>query len=78
VLDSKATSTTLTHVLIYVAGINGMVGSALALEAKLQGYETIGKSSKELNFKSKPLPVVTLVAFASGIRFVEGLLEPTT
>ena len=49
-LDSKATSTTLTHVLIYVAGINGMVGSALALEAKLQGYETIGKSSKELNF----------------------------
>jgi GDP-L-fucose synthase len=27
-----------------------MVGSALALEAKLQGYETIGKSSKELNF----------------------------
>ena len=27
-----------------------MVGSALALEAKLQGQETIGKSSKELNF----------------------------
>ena len=27
-----------------------MVGSALALEAKLQGHETIGKSSKELNF----------------------------
>lgn len=49
-LDSKATSTTLTHVLIYVAGINGMVGSALAHEAKLQGHETIGKSSKELNF----------------------------
>jgi GDP-L-fucose synthase len=27
-----------------------MVGSALAHEAKLQGHETIGKSSKELNF----------------------------
>ena len=27
-----------------------MVGSALALEAKLQGHGTIGKSSKELNF----------------------------
>lgn len=27
-----------------------MVGSALALEAKLQGHETIGKPSKELNF----------------------------
>ena len=36
--------------LIYVAGINGMVGSALALEAKLQGHETFGKPSKELNF----------------------------
>jgi GDP-L-fucose synthase len=35
---------------IYVAGINGMVGSAIASEAKLQGHETIGKASKELNF----------------------------
>lgn len=38
---------------IYVAGINGMVGSAFALEAKLQGYETIGKASKELNFMDR-------------------------
>jgi len=35
---------------IYVAGINGMVGSAIASEAKLQGHETTGKASKELNF----------------------------
>jgi GDP-L-fucose synthase len=38
---------------IYIAGINGMVGSALALEAKLQGHETIGKTSKELDFLNR-------------------------
>jgi GDP-L-fucose synthase len=34
---------------IYVAGIKGMVGSAIALEAKAQGHEVIGKKSKELD-----------------------------
>lgn len=34
---------------IYVAGINGMVGSAIAIEAKAQRHEVIGKSSKELD-----------------------------
>ena len=34
---------------IYVAGINGMVGSSIALEAREQGHEVIGKSSRELD-----------------------------
>ena len=38
---------------IYVAGINGMVGSAFALEAKTQGHEVFGKSSSELNFTDR-------------------------
>ena len=38
---------------IYVAGINGMVGSAIALEAKAQGHEPIGKTSKELNLTDR-------------------------
>ena len=39
---------------IYVAGINGMVGSAIALEAKAQGHDVIGKSSKELDLTNRP------------------------
>lgn len=38
---------------IYVAGINGMVGSAIALEAKAQGHEAIGKTSKELDLTDR-------------------------
>jgi len=38
---------------IYVAGISGMVGSAIALEAKAQGHEVIGKKSKELNLTDR-------------------------
>ena len=38
---------------LYIAGINGMVGSALALEAKAQGFEVIGKSSKELDLTDR-------------------------
>jgi len=34
---------------IYVAGIHGMVGSAIALEAQIQGHEAMGKTSKELD-----------------------------
>ena len=34
---------------IYIAGITGMVGSSIALEAKLQGNEVLGKSSSELD-----------------------------
>ena len=39
---------------LYVAGINGMVGSAIAAEAKKQGYEVIGKSSLELDLTNRP------------------------
>lgn len=39
--------------LIYVAGINGMVGSAIALEARAQGHDVIGKSSKELDLTDR-------------------------
>lgn len=38
---------------LYVAGINGMVGSSIALEAMSQGIEVIGKSSLELNFTDR-------------------------
>ena len=38
---------------IYVAGIKGMVGSAIAVEATLQGHEVVGKSSKDLNLKNR-------------------------
>jgi GDP-L-fucose synthase len=37
----------------YIAGINGMVGSAIAEEAKKQGNEVLGKSSKELDLTNR-------------------------
>lgn len=52
-LDSRETSATLSFVRIYVAGIKGIVGSAIAAEAKWQGHEVIGKSSKDLDFKDR-------------------------
>jgi GDP-L-fucose synthase len=38
---------------IYIAGINGMVGSAIKEEAILQGHEVLGKSSSELDFTNR-------------------------
>ena len=38
---------------IYIAGINGMVGSAISEEATKQGHEVIGKSSKELDLTNR-------------------------
>jgi GDP-L-fucose synthase len=38
---------------LYIAGINGMVGSAVAEEAKKQGHEILGKSSKELDLTNR-------------------------
>jgi GDP-L-fucose synthase len=38
---------------IYIAGINGMVGSAIAEEALAQGHEVLGKSSKELDLTNR-------------------------
>ena len=38
---------------IYIAGINGMVGSAIAEEAKKQGHEVVGKSSKKLDLTNR-------------------------
>lgn len=40
---------------IYIAGINGMVGSAIARQAKADGHEIVGKSSRELNFTNRNL-----------------------
>ena len=37
----------------YIAGINGMVGSAIAEEAKKQSHEVLGKSSKELDLTDR-------------------------
>ena len=38
---------------LYIAGINGMVGSSVALQAKIQGYEVLGKPSKDVNFTNR-------------------------
>ena len=38
---------------MYIAGINGMVGSAIAIEAKSQGYDVIGKSSTDLDLTDR-------------------------
>lgn len=38
---------------VYIAGINGMVGSAIALEARAQGHMTLGKPSSELDFRDR-------------------------
>ena len=38
---------------LYVAGIKGMVGSAIALEAQEQGHEVIGRPSKELDLTER-------------------------
>ena len=40
---------------IYIAGINGMVGSAIAEKAKKQGHEILGKSSKDLDLTQREL-----------------------
>ena len=38
---------------LYIAGINGMVGSAIAEEAKKLGHEVLGKGSKELDLTNR-------------------------
>jgi GDP-L-fucose synthase len=38
---------------LYIAGINGMVGSAIAEEANKQGHEVLGKGSKELDLTNR-------------------------
>ena len=38
---------------IYVAGINGMVGSAIALEARRQGHKVFGRPSTEIDFTNR-------------------------
>lgn len=38
---------------LYIAGINGMVGSAIAVEAKKQKIQVLGKPSNELDFTDR-------------------------
>lgn len=38
---------------IYVAGINGMIGSAFSLEAKVHGHQVLGKRSSEIDFTNR-------------------------
>ncbi len=38
---------------IYVAGINGMVGSAFSLKAKAHGHQVLGKRSSEIDFTNR-------------------------
>ena len=47
---------------IYIAGINGMVGSAIAEEAKKQGHEVLGKSSKDLDLTQRELVFADLIS----------------
>ena len=46
---------------IYIAGINGMVGSAIAEEALAQGHEVLGKSSKDLDLTQRELVFAELM-----------------
>jgi GDP-L-fucose synthase len=47
---------------IYIAGINGMVGSAVAEKAVEQGHVVIGKNSKELNLTNRAAVFAELTA----------------
>lgn len=47
---------------IYIAGINGMVGSAVAEKAVEQGHVVIGKSSKELDLTNRAAVFAELTA----------------
>lgn len=38
---------------VYIAGINGMVGSAIAIEARAQGHDIVGKTSKKLDLTDR-------------------------
>lgn len=38
---------------LYVAGINGMVGSAISLEATNKGYDVLGKNSSQLDLTDR-------------------------
>ena len=38
---------------LYIAGIKGMVGSAIAIEAESQGCEVLGRSSQELDLTNR-------------------------
>jgi GDP-L-fucose synthase len=38
---------------LYIAGLKGMVGSAIAAEAQSQDYEVLGKSSQELDLTNR-------------------------
>jgi GDP-L-fucose synthase len=69
---------------LYIAGINGMVGSAIAFEANAQGFEVIGKSSKELDLtdrkvvfeeiqSSKPDALIIAAAKVGGIGANSGM-----
>jgi len=46
---------------ILIAGISGMVGSAVALEAKAQGHEVFGKTSRELDLTDREKVFAELV-----------------
>ena len=63
---------------IYIAGINGMVGSALARHFRELGHEVLGKSSRDLDFtdrvatiqelkKEKPDALIIAAAKVGGI-----------
>jgi GDP-L-fucose synthase len=63
---------------LYIAGINGMVGSAIAYEANAQGFEVSGKSSNDLDLtdrkvvfeeiqSSKPDTLIIAAAKVGGI-----------
>ena len=39
---------------LYVAGIKGMVGSAIASKGRSQGMDVVGKSSQDLDFTDRP------------------------
>ena len=46
---------------IYIAGINGMVGSAISREANSQGHDVFGSSSKVLDFTDRSAVLTELL-----------------
>ena len=46
---------------VYVAGIHGMVGSAVARHFRAEGHEVLGKTSREVNFLDRALTFHDLI-----------------
>jgi hypothetical protein len=60
---------------LYIAGLKGMVGSAIAMEAEAQGLQVLGKGFHELDLLDRLTLIEELLAskLDSGIRFGQNI-----